>query len=308
MAQIYLSNDYTKYVYNKKRYDSVEELSKAIDEYIVTLPFYWGNYDPSYRECHFMERCIREYMERLGYEMILWDFKSPYKNGHYVIKGVWGEVVSDWAIEVDFDKTTGSIYKFLGDFQWVENKFDGLDNAIGAINSMLIPECLRMGGAMTSVLQKMTTDRAGSISLRSVQGFNVHVEDQKQNLIEKLEEELKGLKESNMEARVKATGKIVEVREEYDFQGEMPDVFYSNEEDPYEVYEKEELDFNVSDNIDPTIDYWEKLLHQYAGMAMLSILQTMPRVSNLDKYMKAAIDFSAKIAHALVEKLKEERK
>lgn len=194
VAQIYLNNDYSKYVYNKKRYDSVEELSKAIDDYIVTLPFYWGNYDPSYRECHFMERCIREYMERLGYELILWDYKSPYKNGHYVIKGVWGEVVSDWAIEVDFDKTTGSIYKFLGDFQWVENKFDGLDNAIGAINSMLIPECLRMGGAMTSVLQKMTSDRAGSISLRSVQGFNVHVEDQKQKLIEKLEEELKRLK------------------------------------------------------------------------------------------------------------------
>ena len=40
----------------------------------------------------------------------------------------------------------------------------------------------------------MTTDRAGSISLRSVQGFSVRVEDQKQKLIEKLEEELKRLK------------------------------------------------------------------------------------------------------------------
>ena len=194
VAQIYLSNDYTKYVYNKKRYDSVEELSKAIDEYIVTLPFYWGNYDPSYKECWFIERCIREYMERLGYELILWDECKPNRNGSYVIKGIWGEAISEWRIEVDFDKTTGSIYKFISDFRWVENKFDGLDEAIGAINAMLIPECLTKGGAMTSVLEKMTSERAGSVSLGSIQGYNVHIENQRQVIIEKLEEELKRLK------------------------------------------------------------------------------------------------------------------
>ena len=194
VAQIYLSNDYTKYVFNKRRYETVEELSKAINEYIVTLPFYWGNYDPSNRESHFMEICIREYMERLGYELILWDYKTPYKDGHYVIKDLWGSVISEWGIKVDFDKSTGSIYKFLNDFQWIENKFDGLDDAIGSINAMLILECLTKGGSMTSVLDKMTTVRSGSVSLGSVQGFSVSVEDQKQKIIQKLEEELKRLK------------------------------------------------------------------------------------------------------------------
>ena len=141
-----------------------------------------------------MERCIREYMERLGYEAGDWEYKTPYKHGHYVIKGIFGEVVSEWGIEVDFDKTTGRIYRFLGDFKWVESKFDGLEDAIGAINAMLIPECLRTGGAMTTVLEKMTNSRSGSVSLGSVNGFNVLVEDQKQKLIEKLEEELKRLK------------------------------------------------------------------------------------------------------------------
>lgn len=194
VAQIYLSNDYTKYVFNKRRYETVEELSKAIDEYIVTLPFYWGNYDPSNRESHFMEICIREYMERLGYELILFDYKTPYKDGHYVIKDLWGSVISEWGIKVDFDKSTGSIYKLLNDFRWIENKFDGLDDAIGAINAMLIPECLTKGGSMTSVLENMTSSRAGSVSLGSVQGFSVSVEDQKQKIIQKLEEELKRLK------------------------------------------------------------------------------------------------------------------
>ena len=95
---------------------------------------------------------------------------------------------------MDFDKSTGSIYKFLNDFQWIENKFDGLDDAIGSINAMLIPECLTKGGSMTSVLENMTPSRAGSVSLGSVQGFSVSVEDQKQKIIQKLEEELKRLK------------------------------------------------------------------------------------------------------------------
>ena len=49
VAQIYLNNDFTKYVFNGRRYDSVEDLSKAIDKHIVTLPFYWGNYDPRWK-------------------------------------------------------------------------------------------------------------------------------------------------------------------------------------------------------------------------------------------------------------------
>ena len=54
-----------------------------------------------------------------------------------------------------------------------------------------------------------------------------------------------------MKARVKATGEIVEVKEEYDLTNAMVEVFYSNEEDPDEVYEKEELDFDVKEKSFP---------------------------------------------------------
>ena len=59
---------------------------------------------------------------------------------------------------------------------------------------MLIPESLTKGGSMASILENMTSSRAGSVSLGSVQGFSVSVEDQKQKIIQKLEEELKRLK------------------------------------------------------------------------------------------------------------------
>ena len=104
-----------------------------------------------------------------------------------------------------------------------------------------------------------------------------------------------------MKARVKATGEIVDavMTQRVTHTGEL--VYMTN--DGY-LIEESRLDFNVDD----TPDYWTRLEHQYAGMVMHSILQTMPGVSDPDKYMKAAIDLSAKIATALVEKLKEKEK
>ena len=116
-----------------------------------------------------------------------------------------------------------------------------------------------------------------------------------------------------MKARVIATGKIVEVKEEYDLRNAMPEVFYSNEEDPYEVYEKEELDFDVKEKSFPKDfpDYWTRLEHQYVGMAMQGILSN-PHIAfkdiKVDTVTDVYVDNIIKIAHALVEKYKKEER
>ena len=110
-----------------------------------------------------------------------------------------------------------------------------------------------------------------------------------------------------MKARVKATGEIVEV------------IPYSGFDD-YDYYEpeekmpwlKEELVFDVTDKV--LLDeldevYWEKLKHQYAGMAMQGILSNEAFISTSPVEIKdelAAI--CEELAQALVEKAKEERK
>lgn len=107
-----------------------------------------------------------------------------------------------------------------------------------------------------------------------------------------------------MKARIKATGEIVEVKEEYDLRNAMPEVFYSNEEDPYEVYEKEELDFDVKEKSFPKDfpDYWARLEHQYAGMAMQGMLAgTYYQGLSHDRIVEDA----QYIAHTLVEKYNE---
>lgn len=104
-----------------------------------------------------------------------------------------------------------------------------------------------------------------------------------------------------MKARVKATGEIVEV---IAIDG---DWLFCSDGAHYGVESLE--------GIESEIDYWTRLEHQYAGMAMQGILANIDLLMSLAK--KKSDDYPAKYtvaefakdcAHALVEKMKEERK
>ena len=89
-----------------------------------------------------------------------------------------------------------------------------------------------------------------------------------------------------MKARDKETGKIVELcNMEFD-------------EDGNEYY-RDELEY--IDDFEP--DYWEKLKHQYAGMAMQGILANPEMMSLYDIDVAAT---AIRIANITIEKLKEE--
>lgn len=101
-----------------------------------------------------------------------------------------------------------------------------------------------------------------------------------------------------MKARVKATGKTVEVK-------------YSRQMGPDAVYRdlvtgEHYMDFELSFlPEDGTPDYWTRLEHQYAGMAMNALLLTN-NIRNGDlEGMRECNTNAMAIAHALVEKLKE---
>ena len=96
-----------------------------------------------------------------------------------------------------------------------------------------------------------------------------------------------------MKARVKATGNIINV-----------ELYYITPRiktyiDGTQYYNGDELDFNVEYD-DP--NYWTRLEHQYAGMAMQGILGE----NTIIKYsIDEVCNMSVSMAHALVEKLKE---
>jgi hypothetical protein len=99
-----------------------------------------------------------------------------------------------------------------------------------------------------------------------------------------------------LKAKVIATGKIVDVVEKGNYYDTI---------DNKERYYGHELDFN------DTADYWTKLEHQYAGMAMQGILGNQTYTKNLLETSTSAkeardiiVDASMYLAHAFVEKLK----
>lgn len=100
-----------------------------------------------------------------------------------------------------------------------------------------------------------------------------------------------------MKARVKATRKIVEVK-------------YSRQMGPDAVYRdlvtgEHYMDFELSFlPEDGTPDYWARLEHQYAGMAMQGILSFYGNAKVSGEYCAEEAKY---YAHALVEKLKESK-
>ena len=95
-----------------------------------------------------------------------------------------------------------------------------------------------------------------------------------------------------MKAIVKATGEIVEIAEYSTIYAENYDTcFYPSE-----------LEF-----LDNSEDYWTRLEHQYAGMAMQGLMTILPNIGGLEGRTPKdeIVDIATATAHALVEKLKE---
>ena len=97
-----------------------------------------------------------------------------------------------------------------------------------------------------------------------------------------------------MKARIKATGEIVDI-------AEYSTIYAENHINCFYPNELEILD--TSDN------YWARLEHQYAGMAMQGILSNEIHTKHLPLAKDSndmIIGVSRYIAHALVEKYKRE--
>ena len=130
-----------------------------------------------------------------------------------------------------------------------------------------------------------------------------------------------------MKARVKATGEIVEVEQANTYRfndGSFVEVFRDLNTDA--LYFGRDLDFDIEGKFAETClngikqgvvydpDYWTRLEHQYAGMAMQGMLSNTTLITVLfdatkdhDELLKEVIICSHEYAHALVEKMKEKK-
>ena len=113
-----------------------------------------------------------------------------------------------------------------------------------------------------------------------------------------------------MKARVKATGEIVEVIAISDYINENGQIIGEYKDGNGMLYTSYDLDFYIEEDI--TIpDYWTRLEHTYAGMAMQGMLSgkwvemMYAAVGNDGQYRDLLTNKAKEFAHALVEKMKE---
>lgn len=94
-----------------------------------------------------------------------------------------------------------------------------------------------------------------------------------------------------MKARIKATREIVCIERNLDY----PGGYVASDGKIYNACDLELI-------VDNDPDYWTRLEHQYAGMAMQGLLQS-PHLNIMQE--EPLVGMASSIAHALVEKYKE---
>lgn len=186
--------DGNRYMYNGQGYTDVEELAKEIDEYIKTLPFNHEFYHPMYRDNIFIELCCDEYLTKLGFKRKMESY--GYSNIYEYRNPMTHDIMFLIAIEVDVDKTSGTVIRNMHDYRWMETKFTDLDSAIAGINSLISTDALVSASSGVSVLGKLSEARASSIELNQINWgkLTVQTTNMKNQLIEMLEKELETIR------------------------------------------------------------------------------------------------------------------
>ena len=111
-----------------------------------------------------------------------------------------------------------------------------------------------------------------------------------------------------LRARINATGEVVDVRP---YQHEVFDFMVCRNEGMMgELYARDELTIIGDNEPEYPHDYWTRLEHQYAGMAMQGLMTILPQIGGIEGRTPKdeIVDIAREAAHALVEKYKKEEK
>ena len=187
---------YTEHIIDKGC--SVDCLKRTIDEYIKTLPYPSCFYNPQFRKSVFIELCVNDYLKRLGFEYVgehagiqTFELKgyNPFKkNKRYIVL----------SLKVVDDTTNGVVSMINGSLNWMDVSFTNLDEAIGAINSLVKPVLLSSVAfsinKFDNISDMMSNLNGAMDNTLDIETSKVYVGDAKEKVIKMLEDTLKILK------------------------------------------------------------------------------------------------------------------
>lgn len=183
---------------------NVDHLVKTVYDVANSLPYPSEFYDPSYVEDYKTMMKVDYYLKSIGFEYNSRGYN--WNSYHYVLNKIHPFAKRAYInLELEFDKDarTGIIKEHLGSYSWTEAKFDGVDDAIAKINSIIEPVllstatfALKVEDNMSNVRDNLSNVELKAIDVSDLTNIKSYTENMKEKTIKALEDALKQLKNS----------------------------------------------------------------------------------------------------------------
>ena len=176
----------------------IDMFVKNIINYADSLPYPSCFYNPQFRKNVFIELCVNDYLKKLGFISI-----NGYSGSQtFVLRGYNPfKKDSDYitlTFKVNDDTTNGRVSMINNTFNWMEVPFTNLDEAIGAINSLIKPVLLSSVALSIDKLENISDNLSNLDSAEDnvidAKSAKVYVSDAKEKVIKVLEDTLSKLK------------------------------------------------------------------------------------------------------------------
>lgn len=178
---------------------NVDHLVKIAYDVANSLPYPSEFYDPSYVEDYKTMMKVDYYLKSIGFEYKGrgWNWDSHL----YTLDGIHPFSKKNYIpLEITFDrgKCTGCITEHVGSFSWNECKFDGVNDAIAKINSIVETDLLSSASFALKTEEKLSNSRDNltdiTQSVIDIEKLKVYTGNMKDKVIDTLEDALNFLK------------------------------------------------------------------------------------------------------------------
>lgn len=188
------------YYFDKKV--TVDRLVETLYTHADSLPFPSEFYNPDLRISYRVMMMVTHYVESIGfkYKGRGWNWDSHM----YVLDGIHPFSKKNYIpleITFDEDKTTGCIKEHVGQYSWTECNFDGVDDAISKINSIVEINLLSSASFALKTEDKLSNSRdtlsdmtCTQIDVNTLKSYTGEMKDK---TIKALEDALKVLRGEN---------------------------------------------------------------------------------------------------------------
>lgn len=181
------------YMFNSELYKTVEELSKAINDYNKTLEYPTDFYDPWLNDWYKEQSKLAYYIKSLGFEETNWEYFYGNEYRTYAIKDIYDIDRFRFTVSFKGDSMKGQVF-ISSNNSLISVDFNDLGSAIKAVNTILKPNLLYLLPVLIDLGTNNESINIDKLTKSTVHNMSILTSPMKTLIKEKLTEILNTLK------------------------------------------------------------------------------------------------------------------